>query len=414
MDAHREPRSVLDSDEERPDDRYSPPTEHTYSRDTMDVESSERTRGLNTPVSAERDAATVDAVFLERSGNQWQDVLRPAECLIDHQEYRKKTAAAWEPFIELLGVSKNFFALCRHLNEVDGKLVPLPWPVRKHLRLTSTSTLNYYGTLESLKRNYPMLGGEDLEVLGVALSKGQSLYSSPEHPVVLISRSGVLYCHIRAQPIWTPGYDPDANRERVFMVADDLRTFAKEGLVRCDEIYTEEGEVPYAAPVDKHLKELIRASRYGAYSFHKGLEGRHEHYFYLNGCPGMLKDRVFTIPTYVPLYVKRLLSETYGKQFYVLGRITRSPDDFPCDSECFILLGSNNKIYSYMPESSKLRMIANNFEHFMRIGTRRAYFNFEVYHKDYPPINDEPTFAPPVGCGFSMLSRELLTVKRTR
>lgn len=415
MASYGELRSVLDSGESELEDCSSSATEHSYFRNAMDTGTSERTRGLPFPTSAERDAATVDAPFMERSGNQWQDVLRPVECMMDYQEYRKRAGAAWEPFVQLLGISKNFYALPRHLEEADGTLISLPWPVTKHLRLTSTSRLDYHGTLERLRRDYPMIGREDLEVLGVVLSKGQSLYSSTNHPVVLISRSGIVYCHIRPEPIWTPGYDPDMNQEKVFVVADDLRVFAKEGLARCDEMYTEEGEAPYAAPEDKHLRELIRISRHGPHRFFRDVTATEEQMFYLNGCPGMLKDRMFVTPTYVPTYVKRLMAETYGGRFHILGRVTRSSEDLPCECECFIMIGSDNsKIYSYVPESSKIRMVAKDFDQFMRMGTRRAYFNFQLFHKDHPPVHDEPTFSPPLGCGFFLLSRELITVRRTK
>lgn len=415
MPSYGRARSILDSSNEvRTEGRVFLSTDHPYAKDKMEIGTSERTRGLNFAESTPRDPVTVDAKFLERSGNQWQEVIRPVECLIDYPEYRKKAALAWEPMIQLLGVGKNFYALPRHLEEADGTLIPLPWPVTKHLRLTSTNMLNYGCILESLKRNYPLLGGEDLEVIGVVLSKGQSLYSSTDHPVVIISRSGIIYVHIRSQPIWTPGYDPEVDEEKLYIVADDLRSFAKEGLVRCDHMYTEEGGAPYAAPEDPKLKELIGIAQCSPYKLMKNLDAIGEQHYFINGCPGMLKDRVFVAPTQVPSYVKRLMADSYGKQFHIIGRVTRSPDDPISDCECFIMIDETGKIYSYTADCSKVRFLAKNLDQFLRMGTRRCYYNFQVFHKERPPVHDEPTFCPPIGCGFFLLSREMITVRRVR
>lgn len=411
MASYGEPRFVVDSCDE---EGCVATTDHPYARDNMEVGTSERTRGLNAAPSAPRDPVTVDAKFLERSGNQWQNVIRPVECVMDYQQYRKRAGAAWEPFVQLLGISKNFFALARHLEEVDGTLIPLPWPVTKHLRLTSTNMLNYNGVIESLRKNYPMMGGEDIEVLGVVLSRGESLYSSTTHPVVLISRSGVVYAHIRAQPIWAPDFDPEMDHERLYMIADDLRSFAKEGMVRCDDMYTEDGGAPYSAPEDENLKELIKISRCSPYRFIKNLDAVGEQHYYINGCPGMLKDRVLIAPTEVPSYVKRIIVESYGKSFHILGRVARSPDDPVYDCECFIMIDERGKIYSYIPECSKVRFLARTFDQFLRMGTRRAHYNFQLFHRERPPVYDEPTFRPPIGCGFFLLSREMITVRRVK
>lgn len=414
MASHGEPRFALDSDERLHGDVVSAAVEHPYARDKMDSGTSERTRGLANAPSAPRDAATVDVKFLERSGNHWQDVLRPAECVMDYQEYRKRASAAWEPFLQLLGISKNFFAVARHLEEADGTLIPLPWPVSKHLRLTSTSMLNYSGTIESLRKNYPVLGGEELEAVGVVLSRGQSLYSSTNHPVVLLSVSGIVYVHIRAQPVWCPDFDPETDQERLYMVADDLRSFAKEGLVRCDDMYTEEGGVPYCAPEDDDLRELMKIAKCGPYRFLKNLDAMGERHYFINGCPGMLKDRVFVAPTEVPSYVKRMMAESYGKHFHIIGRVTRSSDDPVYDCECYIMIDERSRVHSYVPECGKVRFLAKNLDQFMRIGTRRAYYNFQLAHREMPPVYDEPTFHPPIGCGFFLLSREMITVRRVR
>lgn len=407
MASYKEPRFIIDFLDE---DSF----DHSYARSDMEVGTSERTRGFNRARSVARNPTTVDARFLERSGNQCQEVIRPVECMIDYEEYRKRAAQAWEPFIQLFGVSKNFFALTRHLEEADGTLLPVSWPVNKHLRLTSTHMLNYGGTLEMLKRNYPSIGGEDLCVLGVVLSKGQSLYSNTDHPVVLMSRGGSVYVHIRSQPIWTPGYDPEMDEERVYLVSDDLVTFAKEGLVRCDDMYTEEGGAPYAAPEDENLKDLVRCSKCSPYKLIKNLDAMGEQQYYINGCPGMLKDRVFIAPTIVPSYVKRMMCETYGKHFYIVGRVTKSPDDPVSDCECFIMVDDRRKVYAFVPEYSKVRYLARDLDQFLRMGTRRMYFNFQLAHKDRPPVHDEPTFRPPIGCGFALLSREMITARRVR
>lgn len=399
--------------------------DHSYAARKMEVGSSERTRGLGIPLGAERDAETVDLEFLKRAGPQWQDVIRPVQCLIDYQDHRRTAHLSWEPFLEIADAARQFGGFGRYLDSCDGALIKLAWPVDKSLRLTSTEKLGYRDVLEGLRRDYRVLTRERLEVLGVALSPGQSLYSD-RHPVLLLAESGGVYVHVRASPSWTPGFDPERDGERLYVAAPDLRVLAKEGLVRCDDLYTEAGGAPYAMPEDAAVKDLSRVSCSGlagscgassgspTVRLLRVLETWEGHRWFMNGCPGMMKDRVFVISREVSPYAARLLAENHGPRFRVVGRMCKTPEDPVGDCEFYVLLDADGAVFAYAPETAKIRQLARTFDSFMRVGSRRMHFNFQLVRHDRSSPFDEPTFHPPLGCGFYLLSRELISVRRVR
>lgn len=386
--------------------------DHNYAVEMNEQSSSERTRGLNRKFNEERNPSTIDECFLNRAGNNIQNVLRPVECLIDYQSYRKTLHLAAASANELTRASARFYALPHFLEEYDGTLFPIAWPKNKCLRLTSEKSLGYSSITSDLKREYPLCD-EPLQALGVILSSGQSLYSDI-HPVLIISLKGQLFIHIRGRPVWSSDYDPEVDRDRLYFVAETLQTFAKDGLVRCDAIYTDAGGVPYAMQEDAALKEITSIAPRNAVRLINVLDKWQDHTWFLNGCPGMLKDRMFVISHTMPQYVKQSYKERYGTRFCVIGRVIRSLEDKDTECELYVVIDSSGTIFAYLPDTGIVRRLAQSFDMFLRIGTRSLYFNFEILPYNRRREFEDNTFITQQNSGFFLLSRELLSIRRVR
>nr|WEG68844.1 protein U95 [Mastomys natalensis cytomegalovirus 1]WEG68980.1 protein U95 [Mastomys natalensis cytomegalovirus 1]WEG71208.1 protein U95 [Mastomys natalensis cytomegalovirus 1] len=385
--------------------------EHSYSMETNDVMSSERTRGLAVCPSDKRNPETVDARFMARAGNM-EEVLRPVECMIGYGAYRRTLHLATESANELIRAAERFYSLPFFLADYDGAHLPIAWPENKVLRLTSTKNLGYEIILANLRREYPLCE-DPLEALGVIITPGQSIFSDM-HPVLLLSLKGHVLVHMRGRPIWSPDYDPETDGEQLYLVADNLKTFGRDGLSRCDAIYTDGGGVPYAMPEDIPLKEVTSVAPRNSLQIMRILDKWQGHIWCMTGCPGMLKDRLFIVSNDAPSYVKESLKEKYGTKFGLIGRIARCKDDHFSDCEVFILMDAGGTVYAYVPDTCKVRKIAQSFDSFCRIGTRRLYFNFQVPSSNTCREFDDPTFYTQPGSGFFLLSRELISVRRVR
>ncbi|AWV68217.1 M128 protein [Murid betaherpesvirus 1] len=368
---------------------------------------SARTRG-GVSILERRDPASVDDIFMQRVCHDINDVLRPVECLIGFPDYRRILRVAMESATELHGVCALSGQLVKFLEDHDGAMLPLAWPPNRYLRLTSGRKLGYLDEAERLRKDYPVCNGP-LEVLGLILAPGQSLYSDL-HPVLMMSLTGVIFLHVRGRPVWNPDYDPDRDAERVFLVAESLQAFGREGLCRCDNVYTEDGGAPYATPEDPVLKNIVFTPHPGGMALYQQICKIKGHSWYINGCPGMLKDRVFVATPDLPPFVRHVNLERFGNRFLPIGRVTRSPEEPEC--EMFIMVDAGGAIYGHMLDSGKVRKLAQNFDQFMRIGTRRAYFNFEMVRGDSLNTEYEETSFGTKNQGFSLLTRDLVTVRK--
>lgn len=388
-------------------------TEHTYAMDAASPESSERTRGVSSVLTLERDSEMVDAAFLERAGPCLPDVMRPVECLIGYPEYRKRLHTAMDAVTELESAASHFFQLPRFLEDHDGTILPVSWPPNKYLRLTCAAKLGYREIINALRHEYKVCDSPT-EVLGVILSPGQSIYSDVSHPVLLLTMRGTVLVHIRGRPVWNSDYNPDIDCEQLYVAAESLRIFGRDGLSRCDPFYTESGGAPYAMPEDPVLKHITQSMPTSPIVLIKLLSKWQGHCWSINGCPGMLKDRLFMISFVMPSFVREALSQQFDQRFVVIGRVFKSRDDIEDECEMYILVDCGGMIYGYIPDTGRMRRLAISFDQFLRMGTRRMYFNFQVQGTNTQRNLDDPTFIVHASSGFFLLPRQLLSVKRTR
>nr|WEG69807.1 protein U95 [Mastomys natalensis cytomegalovirus 3]WEG69947.1 protein U95 [Mastomys natalensis cytomegalovirus 3]WEG70087.1 protein U95 [Mastomys natalensis cytomegalovirus 3]WEG70227.1 protein U95 [Mastomys natalensis cytomegalovirus 3]WEG70367.1 protein U95 [Mastomys natalensis cytomegalovirus 3] len=381
--------------------------DHAYAMECVRSESAARTRGSSVSIVAHRDASNIDEIFLQKAGNI-SDVLRPVECLIDYAKYRRRLRSAMEPTTDLNRVLKASFSQLRtFIEDHDGTHVPISWPHDTFIRLTSSTKLSYSTILESIQRDYKV-STNPLEVLGVILSKGQSLYSDM-HPVLIISSDGRLFLHYRGRAMWNCDYDQHTDCEQLYYVAESLPVFIKEGLSRCDCMYTESGGAPYAMPEDGPLKYITSTAYQSGMLLMNNLSRIRNHYWYINGCPGMLKDRIFIVSPDVPEFVQQAQIDKFGNRFATIGRVVRCLEESSGDCEMYILTNSSGVIYGYISDSGKLRKIARNFDQFLRMGTRKAYFDFEL------PLSEnteEFTEQCMIKGSFFLMSKNLMSIKR--
>ncbi|AFX83436.1 e128 [Murid betaherpesvirus 8] len=381
--------------------------DHTYVMET-DSGSSERTRGIRRNPFTERHAVTVDNVLLQRAGNSVQEAVRPVECLIDYDVYKKTLPMATGAALELMCLTSKFHRLNKVLEEHDGMFLSVAWPPNRKLRLTSTDKIGYRPVIEGLHGEYP-LHEDPMEVLGVIMSYGQSLYSD-SHIVILISVSGRVFAHVRGRPVWSADYDPSTDGEKLYLIADNLQAFGRDGLSKCEEVYTESGGAPYAMDEDDALRDITSVPSKNTLGFLKKLDVWQEHHWFINGCPGMLKDRIFIISSNAPPYVKQAYRQAFGTKYAIIGRVVRSMEDPETDCEIYVMLDQSGAIFAFLPESNRLRRLAKSFDSFLRIGTRRLYLDFEVT-RNKTMLVDAPLFHIRNGSGFLLLCKEFVSLK---
>lgn len=313
--------------------------------------------------------------------------VRPCAHYVNYGVYIRRAHAAKAIIDRLIPVSSCPIGLGVYTNVNESLEIPVPWPSNKSICILSQSKFNYDETARRLIKQY-MCGVRWLVPIGVVVTDGYSPYYEHDAPTVLIDDKGRMLLHVHKPPSWVLGAE---GREAVYIICRDIKSFPTEGLSHCDWCYTDTGGAPYGAVHDsalmslcaakKHLSDLLRVKR--------KLRG---HTWLMTSMPGVDRDRLFRMENGdAPERIRRAVASVPGSPFHILGYIADDFQDFVENCDMYILVSNDCKIFVYLDTDSRIYKIAEDVDMFFRIGTRKIYFNSEVYKDAKPGQWDVPT-----------------------
>lgn len=258
--------------------------------------------------------------------------------------------------------------ICRHLTIHDGFDMFLPWPPRKRLQIVTASSHVFDHVCDTLLREYDLPAGW-MVPFGLILHSNEKMSPSKTVAALLLLQCG-----------WILLFDARYGDPRVFIAAESAEVFSRDGLCRCDTLY-KDFDTPFATVVDSSLKKLISHGMTLPLLLKLRLELTGCKWL-INGCPGRMSDRIFTVGGYEldDLCVDGFLSFR-GVPMYVFGFISTFTDESAETSQLFICVDANLQIIGYNRQFKQSWYLADNFLHFFKIATRKRYFDFEIYSK---------------------------------
>ncbi|ANC96521.1 U95 protein [macacine betaherpesvirus 9] len=255
-----------------------------------------------------------------------------------------------------------------------NKFLILSWPVKHRIYIMPDVSKNY--NVEFVRSLFPVPDGWII-VLGVV---------GTEEPMAKIYNIVVLLC----ENGWVLVHKNDTEEHKLYLAASNLKEFVEEGLSRCDCIFYEKS-VPYGIVIEGKLKQLMENfdSLQNVIKCRKYLHG---FMWAFNGAPGRLSDRV--LHTCVPGFHNAVPLDTVikfnDKPLYFFGYVTTTKQQSDLDANVLVAVDEDLIIYGYHPMSQKTWFLTKTFFAFLKMGTRKIYYDYEIPLKN--DLEDSESF----------------------
>lgn len=313
--------------------------------------------------------------------------LRPVGYFVDYRDYANRVRRAHRSVQKLAAHTPSAVALQIYTCIHHGQDIIISWPTNKKICVVDYRKMRYDVTARSLLTRYlPEL--EWLVPIGVVVSDGQTPYNGQNNPVVLVDSKGRLLMHVQKPLPWATMQ----GQESLYVICDDVSSFATEGLSHCDWCYSDIGGAPYGAVQDSELMTLCGAKNCLSKLLRvkRKLQG---HAWIINGMPGVDKDRIFQIENNdTPQRILQAISSIPDSPpFHVLGYVTDDFRELPQHCDMCVLISTNCEIFMYIDSESRVFRIAKDIDMFFRMGTIKLYFNSELYQIDQADRWNVPT-----------------------
>ena len=289
-------------------------------------------------------------------------VPRPASVFIFGRCRKKMLRESVKSFMHLSKLQYTKESLEAYVLRNCNKFLDLSWPIRHKIYIMPDVSRNY--NIEEVKNLFPVPEGW-MVTLG---------FVGTEEPVTKIYNISVFLC----ENGWVMIHKNDKVEPELYLAASNLNELIEDGLARCDCIY-EKRSVPYGIVMEGKLRQFMDnfGSLQSVLAYRKYLHG---FLWAFNGTPGRLADRVFH--TCVPGVHNALPLDAVIKHennpLYFIGYVTTFKQQNDFNANVFIAVDGNLSIYGYHLISQKTWFLAKTFSTFLKMGTRKMYYDYEI------------------------------------